>query len=155
MKIAKEDKMAYTLYLCIALIAVALASAGCATFNRLVQNDALLMQLSTQAATARVLHEHPGWRDDVIDVTSASMAVIDAKVVVDLQSVETFVKGKIDWTAMRPEEQALVTALMSEVRKNIEDSLRAKSIKQPELQLVEVRTFLGWIRETATLPPAK
>jgi hypothetical protein len=41
------------------------------------------------------------------------------------------------------------------VRKNIEDSLRAKSIKQPELQLVEVRTFLGWIRETATLPPAR
>jgi hypothetical protein len=147
--------MKITRYLVIILIAVALAASGCATFNNLVQNDALLMQLGTQAATARVLHEHPGWRDDVIDVTSAAMAVIDAKVVVDLQSVETFVKGKIDWVAMRPEEQALVTALITEVRKNIEDSLRAKNIKQPGLQLVEVRTFLGWIKDTASLPPAK
>ena len=122
---------------------------GCATFNNLVKNETLMMQLATEAATARVLTEHPTWTKQTISITNNAIAVIDAKAVMDLQSVETYIKGRINWGKMQPEEQALVSALISEVRRNIEDSLTANKITKPELQLVEVRQVLVWINETA------
>ena len=122
---------------------------GCTPFNRLVNDHAFTVQLSVEAATDRVLHEHPTWTKQVISITESAIMVIDAKTVVDLQSVESYIKGRINWTKMMPEEQALVSALISEVRRSLEDSARAKNITTPELQLVEVRQVLIWINDTA------
>jgi len=133
----------------IAITLIVVAFTGCATFNNLVKNETLMMQLATEAATARVLTKHPTWTKQTISITNNAIAVIDAKAVMDLQSVEAYIKGRINWGKMQPEEQALVSALISEVRRNIEDSLTANKITKPELQLVEVRQVLVWINETA------
>jgi hypothetical protein len=130
----------------IAMVFILMGFTGCAKF---MNEHEFTMQLSVEAATARVLHEHPTWVKQTIAIMDGAVAVIDAKTVMDLQSAEAYIKGRINWGKMMPEEQALVSALISEVRRNIEDSLRAKDIVSPELQLVEVRQVLMWINQTA------
>lgn len=142
----RNTVIAYSL---IALIIIAAALPGCAAFNRLVNENEFTMQLATEAATARVLHEHPFWKWQVISITDDALLLIDAKKLVELGDVENYIKGKIHWTAMMPEEQALVSALISQVSKNIEDTLRSKNVTNPWAKLVEVRKVLGWINAVA------
>jgi len=147
-RIARNGMIVSGVVFIITMVCIVSAFTGCA-FNKLVNEHSFTMQLSVEAATARVLHEHPTWTKQVIAITESAIMVIDAKTVVDLQSVETYIKGRINWGKMMPEEQALVSALISEVRRGLEDSARAKNITTPELQLVEVRQVLIWINDTA------
>jgi len=133
----------------VALITAFLVS-GCSWFNRLVNEHEFTMQLAVEEAAARVLHAHPGWKSETVNISRMAIIVIDAKDVSDLGSVEEFIKSKIKWQSMLPEEQALVSVLITEVRKNIEDSLRAKGIINPGKQLIEVRKVMEWINAAAS-----
>lgn len=129
-------------------LVVSMFVAGCSTFA-LVNQHQFAAQVAVEAATARVLHQHPEWKPGAVSITGAAMEAIDRNVLVDLESLDGYVRSKIDWIRFLPEEQALLSALISEARRNIEDDLRAKNIKQPELQLIEVRKMLSWIHDTA------
>jgi len=157
MRVAKEDATAYLLYTLIMTVAIVSGMSGCATFNRMVTNDALVSQLAVEAATARVLHEHPNWKATTVKITEGAMAVIDKKVVTDLASLESYVKDQINWSRLVPEEQALVSTLISQVRQNIEDSYRAREgsadgsviADGEQTRLIAVHQVLEWINETA------
>lgn len=127
----------------------ALTFSGCAAFNKLVTNNALISQLAVEAATARVIHEHPAWKSETVRITDRAVSVIDGKVVTDLASLEAYVKGQIKWDKLLPEEQAIVSVLISQVRQNLEDSFRAHNVKVPSEQLVGVRQVMVWINEAA------
>jgi len=122
---------------------------GCATFNKIVTNNELVMQLATEATTARVIHEHPEWKKPAIEITAGVITAIDARTVVNLEDIEAIVKSRIKWSVLLPEEQALLSTLISEARRGIENSLRSQGNKQPEMELIEVRKLLVWINEAA------
>lgn len=132
-----------------AVIILVAALSGCATFNNMVKNDALISQLAVEAATARVLHDHPTWKTATIRITGGAISLIDGKMQADLASVEGYVKEHVDWSRMMPEEQALVSVLISQVVQNLSDSFRAESIVKPEEQMVYVRQVLLWINLAA------
>lgn len=153
MKIEKEDAAAYGIYAIIALVVLTLALAGCATFNRIVTNNELTVQLATEAATARVIHEHPSWKAQTVSIIGDAIGLIDSSALVQLDSVEAYVKDHIPWNKLMPEEQALVSILITQVRKNIEDTFRARAVTDPLQQMVEVRKVLGWINDAARRQP--
>lgn len=145
----KEIKLTTQVYTVFALIILLLALSGCAAFNNLVKNNELAMQLATEAATARVIHEHPAWKAPAVKITADAMTLIDSGAVVELSAVETYVKGSVNWGSMLPEEQALVSALITQVRVNLEDSFHAQGIVDAAKQMVEVRKTLGWMNAAA------
>jgi hypothetical protein len=144
----REKKVVVCAVVVICMMVAAMLS-GCTAFNNLVKNDALITQLAVEAATARTLHEHPQWRAATIRISNDVISVIDGEVVSDLASIEGYVIDQIEWSKMVPEEQALVSVLIGQVRKNLEDSFRANGVKLPEEQLVSVRQLFEWIRAAA------
>jgi hypothetical protein len=139
--------MTKIVYLMLALITV--VGIGCATFNSVVTNDALISQLAVEAATARVLTEHPQWKKSTIEITSGAAAAIEASAAVSLRDVEAYVRDRIKWYNLTPEEQALLSVLITKVRTNLEDSFRAKGIEEPDREMVAVRQVLIWIHDAA------
>jgi hypothetical protein len=127
------------------VIVIALAFSGCTAFNNMVKNDALISQLAVEAATARVIHEHPKWKASVVRITDNAIATIDGKVVSDLASIESYVSEQINWARLLPEEQAIVNTLIAHVRINLEDSFRANGVVKPDEQMVQVRQVLQWV----------
>lgn len=132
----------------LALLVVVLAT-GCATFNKVVMNDELMSQLSVEASTARVLHEHPDWKNGTIAITERATKAIDSKIVVSLEDLESFIRNQVSWYYMIPEEQALVSTLITQVRKDLESSFLARGVSNPSSKMVEVRKVIQWINETA------
>lgn len=146
----KQDMKAYLTYAVFMVLCLAIGvSQSCATFNKIVTNDALVSQLATEAATARILSEHPEWKEATITITGDAIKAIDSKVTVDLASVESYVSSHINWSLLMPEEQALVNVLIGQVSKNLEDAFRSQNITNPAAQLVEVRQVLIWIKSAA------
>ena len=134
--------------LLVGLIVLSLVT-GCATFNKIVTNNELMSQLAVEAATARVIHDHPSWKASAVNITGHAIAAIDAKTTVSLADVESYVKAHVPWDKLQPEEQALVSVLITQVRQNLEDSFRAHGVELPESQLIAIREVLTWINETA------
>jgi len=135
--------------LALILLLLAMALTSCNTFNRIVKNEALVSQLAVEAATARVIHEHPGWKNDVVRITGNALTFIDGNAEVNLVSVEEYVKGMVNWSRLVPEEQALVSTLISEVVRNLEDSFRAEHVIEPAAQMIQVRQVVQWISDSA------
>ena len=149
----REKKVVVCAIVVVVCMMVAVMLSGCTTFNNLVKNESLITQLAVEAATARTLHEHPKWRAATIRISNDVISVIDGEVVSDvvsdIASIEAYVVDQIEWSKMVPEEQALVSVLIGQVRKNLEDSFRAQGVKLPEDQLVSVRQLFEWIRAAA------
>jgi outer membrane lipoprotein-sorting protein len=131
------------------LLLVAFTISGCATFNKIVTNNALVTQLAVEAATARVLHEHLDWKGKTISITETVISAIDNKTMTDLGSIELFIPSQISWRSLTPEEQALISVLISQAKQNLLDSYRAQHIENPLAQLVQVRQMLTWIHDAA------
>ena len=149
--IQKDDMRAYTIYsgIIVVLCILALELNGCASFNKLVTNNELVTQLAVEAATARVLHERPDWTGTTITITNDAISLINKSTVIALSQVEDYVSSEISWKNLTPEEQILVSVLLSTVTKNIEDSFRAQAITNPSAQMIEVKNVLGYINDTA------
>jgi hypothetical protein len=145
----KEDFMAYGFYLLIAIVAFSVGLSGCAAFNNLVKNDALISQLAVEASTARVIHEHPDWQVDAVRITDSAISVIDGNVASDLASIGGYIESQVHWESMLPEEQAIVGTLIAHARQNLEDSFRANGVMKPAEQMVQVRQVLQWINQAA------
>ena len=85
-------------------------------------------QLVVAAATAQVLHDHPGWKDQAMTITEAAISAIDNKEVVQIGEVEDFILGRISYSSLLPEERALVSVIISRLKQNFEDSLVSQNI---------------------------
>ena len=133
------------------VIALVFMFSGCATFNKIVTNDALIMQLAVQDATAHVITKHPEWKQQITNISQSGMDAIDSKTVITLSAVESYVNGKINTASMTPEDQALVSVLLTTVEGNLSDSFNAHGVTNPASQLVEVRQVLEWINNQAKL----
>ena len=122
---------------------------GCATFNKVVMNDSLVSQLAVEAATARVLYAHPMWAHQTVLITSAAIAAIDKRTVISLGDMDAFVRAHISWSKLMPEEQALLSAILSNVRQNLEDSFRAKGVQDINSKMIAIREVMQWINLAA------
>lgn len=122
---------------------------GCAAFNKMVTNDALITQLAVESATARVIHEHPTWKLNAVNVTGAAIVLIDSSATVQIKDVEKFVRANIPWNNLLPEEQAILSALITQTTNNLNDSFRSQGVVDPGKQMVEVKQVLQWIHDAA------
>lgn len=133
----------------VVLVLVIALSLGCATFNKLVTNNELISQLAVEAATARVLNENPSWRNTTIGISEGAVKAIEASAIVSIGDLENYVRDRVKWYNLSPEEQALVSVLISQTRQNLEDSFRAQKVTNPLNEMIEVKKVMKWINETA------
>ena len=146
----KQDRKAYMAYAVFAAVILLLGLAtGCAKIGRFMNENEALSQITVEAATAHVLYEHPNWKKGTARITAGAMAIIDGKLEMDLASIDTFVRSEINWSRLTPEEQVLVSTLITQVRVDLRDSFLARGLK-PDEQLVVVKQVLGWINGVAT-----
>ena len=142
MRIYNSHIHAFTLLLFLIL-------AGCGTFHRMMQDDTFLMQVATEDATARVLMAHPEWKANWVSITDAAITAISAKEIISVTAISGYVKSRINWAHMIPEDQALLSAFMDAFAKELGKEMAVKNITAPEQQLIEAQTFLGWSNAAA------
>ena len=129
--------------LCFALLA------GC-SLTKFNENKPLI-QLTVQAATARVLHERPNWKDDVEKISAQAMAYVNGTDEVSVAGLADYVKAQIPWDDMLPEEQAVAVTLLDVVQSEIERALAERGVKSPGETKVIVGEIVGWIHGIAAL----
>jgi hypothetical protein len=142
---SEEGLATFVFYTAAIALLCFLAFSGCATIG----DNELVTELAVEAATAKVLHEHPEWRDKTLLITSAAAEAIDGQVVADLAGVESCVKERINWTELSPEEQALVNVLISEVLRDIEKAFSTQGVKEPAERMIKVKQVLEWVNRAA------
>lgn len=124
---------------------------GCSSFNPRTPQEAIVLQLSVKSSVAEVLKDHPTWARPTVSITSAAISAIDAKTVLDLGSTASYIKSKIETDKLEPVEIALLSVLIDRVVDGIQMDLKARGIKAPSEEMVQVRTVLIWVRDMAEL----
>jgi hypothetical protein len=137
----------WILFLIVGIVSGVFVMSGCKTNDQ----DELALQLVVKAATARLLYEHPEWKDQTISITKNAIAVIDNDPNATIQIITTFVISKINENKLLPEEQALVSVFVDMVSSSIQEYLNSKGIVDNAQQMQIVRKVLVWINETAVL----
>lgn len=122
----------------IALLLVIMLS-GCAT----IQERPLLLELTVRAATARLLHEHPSWREETLRITSTALLLVNQSDAAPLALIEQYVVSQIKWDGLQPEERELIRVLIGAIRQEVE----AHNVEVPSE--VVVAQVLGWIHSAA------
>ena len=72
---------------------------GCSSYSRITQDNPVLTELAVRVAVGRVLDKNPKWVEPAMAITGEAIQVIGSGDETDLQGLETFVIGKIHWTA--------------------------------------------------------
>ncbi len=135
----------------ILVIAASLSMTGCTKVKAFFGNNEALVQLTTEAATARVIHDHPQWKEPIANISAAAISAIDTGAITDLNSVSAFAISKIDMSKLTPEERVLVSMVISQITAIIIDDLKKNGSYDPASMLVEVRQVLGWVNTAAKI----
>lgn len=130
-------------------ILILVVTAGCATFNKVVQNNELVSRLAIESATGRVIIMHPSWKDKVVKVTDMAIEAVDAREVTTIDTVASYVQRRIAWDKMLPEEQALLGILIEEVQTELRSMIKVQSMSGSDAELIAVKKVLTWINEAA------
>lgn len=136
------------------VIIVIVSLMGCASFNRMVKNNELVSQLAWEAATGRVLYEHPEWTSRTVAITDALLVLIDSKSMTSIDGVMPYVMDRVPWQKLQPEEQAALSAILSEGQRELRAMVSTKNITGSDQEMVGVRQVIVWINETAKRPRA-
>lgn len=129
------------------ILLLLLAGCSLAKFNE----NKPLIQLTVQAATARVLHERPAWKDNVEKISAQAMAYVNGTDEVSVDGLAEYVKAQIPWNEMLPEEQAVAVTLLGVVQSEIERALAGRGVRTPGDTKVVVGEIVGWIHGIASL----
>lgn len=124
---------------------------GCSSFDPRTPQETIVLQLSVQSVVAEVLKDHPTWAKPAVSITSAAISAIDSKTVLDLGSTAAYIKSKIETDKLEPVEIALLSVLIDRVVDGIQMDLKARGIKAPSEEMVQVRQVLIWVKEMAEL----
>ena len=150
--------------LTVALIAaIMLVLPGCATLQQgnapqtaveYFERYRTLFQLATQVAVIKVLDPNPTYATHLIDFSEFMREVLETTDVVDLSELEQLVRDEIDWSKYQPTERLLVETLITTVRVEIENVLRANKDNIPtppeDVKLI-VGSFIDWVAQGARL----
>jgi hypothetical protein len=128
-----------------------LVSTGCTKLKAFFGNNEAMFQLTTEAATARLVTEHPTWKAPIINITDAAMSAIANGSAVTLEGVSAFVVSKIDMSKLKPEDRVLVSWMIARIVNTIVEDLKKSGSYDPASQIVEVNKVLGWVNATAKL----
>ena len=134
-----------------AILILSIVLSGCSWMKSMNEQDNLILQLSVQSAVAEVLKDHPTWARPTVSITRAAISAIDAKTVLDLGNTAAYIKSKIETDKLEPVEIALLSVLIDRVVDGIQMDLKARGIKAPSEEMVQVRQVLIWVKEMAEL----
>ena len=85
---------------CITLLAILVTACSLA---QLRQHEPLV-QLTVQAATARVLAEKPAWKVPVREITETLLTYSDGTAELSIAGLTEYASGQIPWDKITPEE---------------------------------------------------
>jgi hypothetical protein len=128
---------------------------GCAITTALIDDHTLIAELAVRAATGRVLEEHPDWTEQTYHITGDAIQLLSDDDTTSLAGLQQFVVEKIPWDKMTPEEQALLTTLITAVRLQVEQSLADRGVIAPGETTIRAAMVLTWINQTAKLRMSK
>ncbi|MEW6489987.1 MAG: hypothetical protein AB1578_19020 [Thermodesulfobacteriota bacterium] len=131
---------------CVVLAAVFLL-VGCAALQPGARHE-LALELGVKAATARVLHENPTWRAEVLRIADGALALVGDETAA-LGALEQYVVAEIPWERLLPEEEELARLSLRLIREETERYLAAQGFEDPAELRVAVARVLGWVREVA------
>lgn len=132
-------------------VVVALLALGCAALQPGARHEVAL-ELGVRAATARVLHEHPTWRPEVLRIADGALALVGRDDATALGLLEQYVVAEIPWERLLPEEEELARLSLRLIRQETERYLAAQGFTEPAELRVAVGRVLGWVREVASRP---
>jgi uncharacterized protein YceK len=124
---------------------------GCATLKVWVNEDDLA-QLEVEATVAELLKAKPTWQPEAIRVTKMVVEAIDNKTLIDIKSVEPYIRSHINWGGMTTESQTLLSLFVTKWSGKITKRLSASGIISPENQMVELRKVFEWAYNAASRP---
>lgn len=107
-----------------------------------------LLRASVTVAVVLTLAEHPEFAQKTYDI--ASVVASDTEdTYTSLNETIKFVKSKIDWGNLGPEEVVVVNVLLDAINAELQNFLRREGIDLPEEVQVEIRKVAMWVRDAA------
>jgi uncharacterized protein YceK len=128
--------------LCLIAFSFTLLS-GCA----FLQDNPNTAKLTTQYATAKVIDGDTDRAQRIIGIVSEARATIGQDAVSTVAALDAFVRSKINWSSLAPEDSILIDAVLANAADSLEQEIGAGLLSPDERVLLD--TFLGWIEDTA------
>ena len=130
-----------------------------------------IIKLGVQVGVLQLLESNPTYADRVSTFAGYMKDYLDeGDPTLTLAKLEMVARERIDWSRFQPTEQLLVEAIITQVRAELENVLRANGLPEPpEKVVMYAGKFLGWVQEASaifenrrgqrstapTLPPAE
>lgn len=143
------------------IVPVLLGMDGCATMNtdgqpmtpeQYFQRYETIIQLGIQVGVINLLETNPTYANRVEKFSAYMLDYIEGDEMVDLFTLEQVAREKIDWSKYDPTERLLVEALITVVRTELENILRANNVEipnAPEKVKMYGGKFLTWVGQAA------
>lgn len=116
---------------------------GCA----FLQENPDTAKLTTQYATAKVIDGETDRAQRIIDIVSEARATVGKDAVSTVAALDAFVRSKINWSSLAPEDSILIDAVLANAADRLEQEIGAGLLSPDQRVLLD--TFLGWIEDTA------
>lgn len=134
---------------------------GCATLGGNNPNQTSLdyfhryehiLRLGVQVAVISILDKNPAYTDRIVSFTDYIKEYIEGEEILNLRELEDVVRDKINWDDFEPTERLLIEALISQIRVEIENVLKANKIELPtpteDVKMI-TESFVTWVQEGA------
>lgn len=117
--------------------------AGCS----FLQDNPNTAKLTTSYATAKVIDGDIERAKRIIGIVSEARATIGEDAASTVAALDSFVRSKINWSSLAPEDAILIDAVLTNAADRLEAEIGAGMLSPDERVLLD--TFLGWIEQTA------
>ena len=127
--------------------------AGCSILSKITApQNATASKLVIQIATMKAIEAkgNPKARaQKIIEMADYANSLITADSSTTMDIVANGIKSKLDFSSMTLSDQLIATDLIDAVKHQIEKQVSAGALSPS--QVVELKTVIGWIKETASL----
>lgn len=123
-----------------------LALSGCGILESM-QDNPETARITTQYATAKVIDGDPDRADRVADIAKKARETVGKDAVSTVSALDAYVRSKIDWNSLAPEDNMLIDAVLTRAAERLEEEIGSGALDADER--VQLDTFLGWIEDVA------
>jgi hypothetical protein len=131
-----------TIALALAVIAAPILQTGCTTTDRSV-----VVHIGVSYAVAKVVKGDAAKAQRIIAISSAVRAIAGGEAANSVALLDTYIRSKIDWTKLKPEDAMLANLLLAEIKIVLEKKVGTGPLDSAKLLVVA--EVAGWIEDAA------
>ena len=127
----------------IILIIAFIFMAGCS----FIEDNPNTARLTTQYATAKIIDNDSARAARIVVIASNARATIGENSTTTIAELDDYVRSKIRWNSLSPEDSILIDAVLSSASDRLQEEI-SDGLLDPD-QRVALSEFLSWIEEVA------